>query len=45
VNLQSSPTGFGRTTLETLIASSEASATGSEVTFEPFGLLIAEVNP
>jgi alpha-glucosidase len=35
--------GFGRTPLKTLI-SSEASANGNEVTLEPFGLLIAEVN-
>jgi len=34
--------GFGGSALRTLIASS-ASATGSEVTLEPFGLLIAEV--
>jgi len=36
--------GFGRSTLKTLIASPEASAKGSEVTLEPFGLLIAELN-
>jgi alpha-glucosidase len=35
--------GFGRATLKVLIASPEASAKGSEVTLEPFGLLIAEV--
>ena len=34
--------GFGGNALKTLIASS-ASATGNEVTLEPFGLLIAEV--
>jgi hypothetical protein len=31
--------------LKTLIASPEASVKGKEVTLEPFGLLIAEVNP
>jgi alpha-glucosidase len=36
--------GFGRSTLKTLIASPEASVKGSEVTLEPFGLLIAELN-
>jgi alpha-glucosidase len=36
--------GFDQTTLKTLIASPEASATGNEVTLEPFGLLIADVN-
>src|ERR1035438_4758506 len=36
--------GFGRATLRSLIASPEASAKGNEVTLEPFGLLIAEVN-
>ncbi len=35
--------GFGRANLITLIASPEASAKGNEVTLEPFGLLIAEV--
>jgi alpha-glucosidase len=35
--------GFARATLKPLIASPEASAKGSEVTLEPFGLLIAEV--
>ena len=35
--------GFGRATLRTLIASPEASAKGSEVTLQPFGLLIAEL--
>jgi hypothetical protein len=35
--------GLGRNPLKTLI-SSEASARGNEVTLEPFGLLIAEVN-
>ncbi len=36
--------GFGRSALKTLIASPEASVKGSEVTLEPFGLLIAELN-
>jgi alpha-glucosidase len=36
--------GFGRAALRTVIASSGASAKGDEVTLEPFGLLIAEVN-
>ncbi len=35
--------GFARATLKPLIASPEASAKGSEVVLEPFGLLIAEV--
>jgi alpha-glucosidase len=35
--------GFGRTPLKILIAS-QASAKGKEVTLEPFGLLIAELN-
>jgi alpha-glucosidase len=35
---------LGRSTLKTLIASPKASAKGKEVTLEPFGLLIAEVN-
>jgi alpha-glucosidase len=39
-----SPQGFSRATLKTLIASPEASAKGNEVSLEPFGLLIAEVN-
>jgi len=38
-----SPQGFGRSALKTAI-SSGASATGNEVTLEPFGLLIAEVS-
>ena len=36
--------GFGRSALKTLIASPEASVKGNEVTLEPFGLLIAELN-
>jgi alpha-glucosidase len=36
--------GFGHAALKSLIASPEASAKGNEVTLEPFGLLIAEVN-
>jgi len=39
------PQGFAGATLKTLIASPEASVKGKEVTLEPFGLLIAEVNP
>lgn len=39
------PQGFTGATLKTLIASPEASVKGKEVTLEPFGLLIAEVNP
>ena len=39
-----SPQGFGHATLKSLIASPAASAKGNEVTLEPFGLLIAEVN-
>jgi len=35
--------GFGHTPLKILIES-QASAKGNEVTLEPFGLLIAEVN-
>jgi alpha-glucosidase len=36
--------GFGRSTLKTLIASPDAATKGNEVTLEPFGLLIAELN-
>ena len=36
--------GFGRSVLKPLIASPEASAKDNEMTLEPFGLLIAEVN-
>jgi glycosidase len=36
--------GFGRSTLKTLIASTAASVKDNEVSLEPFGLLIAEVN-
>jgi hypothetical protein len=36
--------GFGRSTLKTLIASPAASVKDDEVSLEPFGLLIAEVN-
>ena len=36
--------GFGRSALKTLVASPEASVKSNEVTLEPFGLLIAEVN-
>ena len=36
--------GFTQTVLNTLIASPSASARGNQVTFEPFGFLIAEVN-
>jgi alpha-glucosidase len=36
--------GFGHAALKSLIASPEASAKGNEVTLEPFGLLIAEVD-
>jgi alpha-glucosidase len=35
--------GFTQTILNTLIASPSASARGNEITLEPFGLLIAEV--
>jgi glycosidase len=35
---------FGRSALKTLIASPGASAKDNEVSLEPFGLLIAEVN-
>ena len=38
-----SPQGFGGAAVKTLIASPEASAKGSEITLEPYGLLIAEV--
>jgi alpha-glucosidase len=37
--------GFDGAILKPLIASSETSARGSEVTLEAFGLLIAEINP
>jgi glycosidase len=37
--------GFPVFNLKPLIASAEASAKGREVILEPFGLLIAEVNP
>ena len=37
--------GFPKATLKPLIASEKASAKGDEVSLEPFGLLIAEVNP
>ena len=37
--------GFPAATLKPLIASSEASVKGNEVSLEPFGLLIAEVRP
>jgi alpha-glucosidase len=43
VTFDLSAQGFGRSTLKNLIASPEASAKGSEITLEPFGLLIAEV--
>src|ERR1700722_7963239 len=36
--------GFGRSILKTLIASSDAAVKGDEVSLEPFGLLIAELN-
>ena len=36
--------GFGQAVLKVLIASPDASAKGDEVSLEPFGLLIAEVN-
>ena len=36
--------GLARAALKPLIASPEASAKGSDVTLEPYGLLIAEVN-
>jgi alpha-glucosidase len=36
--------GFTQTVLNTLIASPSASARGNQVTLEPFGFLIAEVN-
>ncbi len=36
--------GFARATMKTLIVSPGASAKGNEVSLEPFGLLIAEVN-
>jgi len=39
------PQGFAGAALKTLIASPEASVKGKEVTLEPFGLVIAEVNP
>jgi glycosidase len=39
------PQGFAGANLKTLIASPEASVKGKEITLEPFGLLIAEVNP
>jgi alpha-glucosidase len=39
------PQGFARATMKTLIASPDASAKANEVTLEPYGLLIAEVNP
>jgi len=37
--------GFAAATLKPLIASPEATVKGKEVSLEPFGLLIAEVNP
>ncbi|MGA8067501.1 MAG: alpha-glucosidase C-terminal domain-containing protein, partial [Terriglobales bacterium] len=37
--------GFSHAGWKTLIASAQASTKGNEVTLEPFGLLIAEVNP
>jgi alpha-glucosidase len=37
--------GLGRVSLKTLIASPESSARGSKVSLEPFGLLIASVEP
>jgi len=37
--------GFSKATLKLLVASEKASVTGTEVSLEPFGLLIAEVNP
>ena len=38
------PQGFGKASMKTLIASHDASAKGNEISFEPYGLLIAEVN-
>jgi glycosidase len=37
------PQGFAQTSMKTLIASPDASAKGHEITLEPYGLLIAEV--
>jgi len=37
--------GFPAFTLKPLVASADASVTGGEVSLEPFGLMIAEVNP
>ncbi len=44
VTFNLAPQGFGHGNFKTLIASSGAVTKGSEVSLEPFGLLIAEVN-